>query len=162
MLCSGLLMIPTFLAWNENWLPTPCRLLRGTNQGVAGQPAGNKPASLLSGTVYVSRALLDLLNKQTSDSNLSVYTDADLQCKWSRSADAAGRTPPFSSTNKAKALSSRRLLPSSTCASLHRWKAYLCWPSVRFKGRGTTARRSGDPPSGHGQLCKQWCRFGGT
>lgn len=28
-----------------------------------------------------SRALPDLLNKQTSDSNLSVYTDADLQCK---------------------------------------------------------------------------------
>ncbi len=41
-----------------------------------------------------------------------VYTDADLQCKWSWSVDTAGRMRQFSDNNKGKALASRCLIHS--------------------------------------------------
>lgn len=77
-----------------NILSMKCELVADTllptalqnNSGVTSLLIGNKYPQILPGTIYGrnlpdSKARLDLLNKQISDSNLSVYTDADLQCK---------------------------------------------------------------------------------
>lgn len=106
-----------------------------------------------------SRALLDLLNKQTSDSNLSMYTGADLHCKWSSSLDTTGRMRQFSDNNKGKAL--MLSYPQLDLFQPSLMEALSLLAFCPLKGIGTSACGSGGP-SRHWWLCKPWCRFGGT
>lgn len=57
-----------------------------------------------------------------------------------------------SHNNTRKALSTHHLIPSSTGASRHQWRPYLCWPSVCFKASasspGPTPPLPGHPSQG--------------